>query len=148
VKERFYLDLYTAAPDEDRASFARLAVRAYPTDERGLRFLTTECTEIDAFEREVAALKGELDRLLAEAREALQALQAPEIAAEPRSAAEMWQALERCATFEEMRERFNAMDMDRRQDVANYVFTQLNIFKDAASRFSQHYIEDQVLLAE
>jgi hypothetical protein len=54
--------------------------------------------------------------------------------------------LEECSSFEEMREYFNGLSLNKRQEVADFVLTQLNIFKGAASIFSQHYNEVECLL--
>ena len=62
------------------------------------------------------------------------------------SSEEIWQALEECSSIEEMRVRFNELSLRRRQEVADYVLTELNIFKGAASIFSQHYNEQEYQL--
>ena len=62
------------------------------------------------------------------------------------SAEDIWQALEECSSLEEMRELFNGLSLSKRQEVADFVLTQLNIFKGAASTFSQHYNEAEFLL--
>ena len=59
---------------------------------------------------------------------------------------EIWQALEECSSIEEMRELFNGLSIGKRQEVGDFVLTQLNIFKGAASIFSQHYNEIEYLL--
>jgi len=49
-------------------------------------------------------------------------------------------------SIEEMRGIFNALGSEKRQEVADFVLTQLNIFKGTASTFSQHYNEQECLL--
>jgi len=128
----------------------RLVVRAYPSDSRGYVSLTPDCETMEGFEKAVGNLKKSMDSILESAKTAFQRYQA-EIKGETavtdfHNSEEIWQALEECSSIEEMRVRFNALSLRKRQEVADFVLTQLNIFKGAASIFSQHYNEQDYQL--
>ena len=144
------LDLVQKEEGEAAPLRVRLAVRAFPSDAEGFVSLTPECDTIEGFERAVAGLKKSMDRILEGARETFQQYQdsakGEKAVTDFHSAEEIWQVLEECASIEEMREFFNALTLRKRQEVADFVLTQLNIFKGAASTFSQHYNEGEYLL--
>ncbi len=102
------------------------------------------------FECAVVEFRKTIDNLLERARETYRQYQVQvkgeEAIAEPQSAEEIWQNLEECSSIEDMRELFNTLALHKRQEVADFVLTQLNIFKGAASIFSQHYNEEEYLL--
>ncbi|NIR18003.1 MAG: hypothetical protein GWN86_30520 [Desulfobacterales bacterium] len=128
----------------------RLAIRAYPSDARGLVSLTPECDTIEGFEQAVTELKRSMDIIVDSARDTFQEygaqVRGEEEITDFHSAEEIWQSLEACASIEEMREVFNTLGLRKRQEVADFILTQLNIFKGAASTFSQHYNEEEYLL--
>ena len=148
--EILHLDLVQQKEGESVPPLMRLVVRAYPSDEKGFVSLTPECNTIEGLEQAVAELKKRMDSTLERARETFQQYQVQ--AKEERAVSdfhspeEIWQALEECSSIEEMRELFNGLSLRKRQEVADFVLTQLNIFKGAASMFSQHYNEVDYLL--
>ena len=131
TREVLFLDLIETEGGEGAPPRMRLVVRAYPSDEKGYASLTPECNTMEGFEQAVAELKKRMDSVLERARETFQKYQA--------------QAKGEKAV-EEMRELFNGLSVSKRQEVADFVLTQLNIFKGAASTFSQHYNEGEYLL--
>lgn len=151
AEEKLLLDLIQSDDEENAFPVGvRLVIRAYPSDGMGFISLTPECESFDEFEWAVEGLRTSLDTHLEKAREAFRShqdetasgltplgFQTPE---------EIWQALEESGTIEDMREIYNALSLKMRQEVADFVLTQLNIFKGAASVFSQHYNEAQYLL--
>ena len=148
TREVLFLDLLETEEGEGAPPRMRLVVRAYPSDEKGYTSLTPECDTMEGFEQAMAGLKQRMDSALERAREAFQQYQAKgeEAVSDFHSAEEVWQALEECSSLEEMRELFNGLSVSKRQEVADFVLTQLNIFKGAASTFSQHYNEGEYLL--
>lgn len=144
--EMLYLDLTRAK--EEAGARARLATRGCTSDRRGLVFLTPECNSAEEFEQAVEKIKEGMDALVQQAREAFEQQQpneeVPELAAA--SVEEIWQVLEGCTAVEEMQRIFNTLDRQKRQEVADFVLTRLNIFKGAASTFSQHYNEEKFIL--
>ncbi len=150
TEEVLFLDMIGTGEGETKAPRMRLAVRAYPSDEKGFISLTSDCENLEEFEQAVRKLKESMDALMQRARETFQQYQTAEgegaRAMGSQSANEIWQFLEECDSIEEMREIFNGLGLQKRQEVADFVLTQLNIFKGAASIFSQHYNEGECLL--
>jgi hypothetical protein len=105
---------------------------------------------MEGFEKALAYLKKSMDSILESAKTTFQQHQAKvkdqAAVTDFHSSEEIWQALEECSSIEEMRVRFNELSLRKRQEVADFVLTQLNIFKGAASIFSQHYNEVEYLL--
>ena len=150
TEEVLFLDLIETEKGEGAPPRMRLVVRAYPSDEKGYASLTPECDTMEGFEQAVDELKKRMNSALERARETFQQYQAQakseKAVSDFHNAKETWQALEECPSLEEMRELFNGLSLSKRQEVADFVLTQLNIFKGAASTFSQHYNEMEYLL--
>ena len=150
TREVLFLDLLETEEKEGAPPRMRLVVRAYPSDEKGYTSLTPECDTMEGFEQAVAELKQRMNSALERARDTFQQYQAQvkgeKAVSDFHSAEEVWHALEECSSLEEMREFFNGLSVSKRQEVADFVLTQLNIFKGAASTFSQHYNEAEFLL--
>jgi hypothetical protein len=148
--EILHLDLIQKDEGELTPVRLRLVVRGYPSDSRGYVSLTPDCETIEGFEKAVGNLKKSMDSILERAKTTFQQYQTQVEGktgvADSYSSAEIWQTLEECSSFEEMREYFNGLSLNKRQEVADFVLTQLNIFKGAASIFSQHYNEVECLL--
>jgi len=150
TEEALFLDMSGTGEGETTAPRMRLAVRAYPSDEKGFISLTSDCETVEEFEQAVRELKEGMDTLMQRARETFQQYQNEEgegaRAMGFQSAMEIWQFLDECDSVEEMREIFNGLGLQKRQEVADFVLTQLNIFKGAASIFSQNFNEGECLL--
>ena len=150
TEEVIFLDKIETREGETVPPRVRLAVRAYPSDEKGMISLTSDCETLEGFEQAVRELKESMDTLAQRARDIFQQYQIVEEegarAIGSQSAREIWQLLEQRDSIEEMREIFNGLGLEKRQEVADFVLTQLNIFKGAASTFSQYYNEQEFLL--
>jgi hypothetical protein len=151
AEQKLLLDLIQTEEEERTSPVrVRLVIKAYPSDGQGFISLTPECESLDEFEGAVEELRRLLDMHMEEAREAFLSTQDETISGVKavgfQSPEEIWQALEERGTIEDMRELYNALSLNRRQEVADFVLTQLNIFKGAASVFSQHYNEAEYLL--
>ena len=150
AEEVLLLDMIDKGEGEAAPPRMRLAVRAYPSDANGLVALTPECNTMEGFEQAVAELKNSMESMLQIARESFQQYQTQargeRSATDFHSAEEIWQVIEECDSIEEMRGIFNTLGAEKRREVADFVLTQLNIFKGAASIFSQHYDEQECLL--
>jgi hypothetical protein len=146
--EVLHLDVVEKEEEESGAISARLVVRAYPSDSRGYVSLTPDCETMEEFEKALAHLKRNMESILDSAKTAFNKYQAKDETGvtDFHSTAEIWQVLEKCTSIEEMRVRFNELSLRKRQEVADFILTQLNIFKGAASIFSQHYNEQEYLL--
>jgi hypothetical protein len=150
MEEVLQLDLVPQEEGELTPVRVRVVVRGYPSDSRGYVSLTPDCETIEGFEKAVGNLKKSMDSILERAIKTLQQHHAQVKGAtaltDSHSSEEIWQVLAECSSIEEMRDLFNGLSLRKRQDVADYVLTQLNIFKGAASIFSQHYNEGEYLL--
>jgi hypothetical protein len=146
--EVLHLDVVEEEEGESGAVRARLVVRADPSDSRGYVSLTPDCETMEEFEKALAHLKRNMESILESAKTTFQQYQAKDETGVTglQTSAEIWQTLEKCTSIEEMRVRFNELSLRKRQEVADFVLTQLNIFKGAASIFSQHYNEQEYLL--
>ncbi len=146
--EALHLDVVEKKKGESEAVRARLVVRAYPSDSRGYVSLTPDCETMEEFEKALDRLKRNMESILDSAKTTFKQYQAKDEigVTDFHTSAEIWQVLEECTSIEEMRVRFNELSLRKRQEVADYVLTQLNIFKGAASMFSQHYNEHEYLL--
>ena len=119
------------------------------TDDEGSAIpLTPECSTVEEFEQAVQALKFELENRIEEARTTFRHSPVSKEAQvmEPQSTEEIWQAMERSGSIHRMKEIFNGLALERRKEVANFIFTRMNIFKGAALAFSQGYNEEQGIL--
>ena len=150
TEEILFLDTIGTGEGETAVPRMRLAVRAYPSDEKGFISLTSDCETLEGFEQAVRELKKSMDTLMQRAREIFQQYETSggegARAMGSQSAKEIWQLLEERDSIEGMREIFNGLGLQKRQEVADFVLTQVNIFKGAASTFSQHYNERECLL--
>jgi hypothetical protein len=152
MAELWQLDLSEVEKEEAGPPCLRLGVRADPSDDSQLVYLTPECSNIEQLERAVEELKVHMDRLVEEAREAFTIAETQrEISKEEEegqleTAEEIWQALGKCNRLEEMQVIFNSLELSKRQEVADYILTQVNIFKGAGATFAQHYNRDACLL--
>jgi hypothetical protein len=148
--EELHIDVVEKKQGDSGEVSVRLVVRSYPSDSRGHVSLTPACETMEEFEKAVAHLKDSMDSILESAKTTFKRYRAKveseKAATDFQTCEEIWQALEACSSIEEMRVRFNELSLRKRQEVADFVLTQLNIFKGAASSFSQHYNEQEYLL--
>ena len=146
--EVLHLDVVEKEEGESGTIRARLVVRAYPSDSRGHVSLTPDCATMEEFEKALAHLMRNMENILVSAKTEFMKYQAKDETGvtDFQTSEEIWQVLEKCTSIEEMRVRFNELSLRKRQEVADFVLTQLNIFKGAASIFSQHYNEQEHLL--
>jgi hypothetical protein len=148
--EELHIDLVEKKQGALGEVSVRLVVRSYPSDSRGYVSLTPDCETMEEFEKALAHFKKSMDSILESAKTTFQRHQAKvkdqKAATDFHTSEEIWQALEECSSIEEMRVRFNELSLKKRQEVADFVLTQLNIFQGAASIFSQHYNEQEYLL--
>jgi len=148
--EELHIDLDEKNQGDSGEVSVRLVVRSYPSDSKGYVSLTPDCETMEEFEKALAHLRKSMDSILESAKTTFQRHKArvkgEKAATDFHTPEEIWQALEACSSIEEMRVRFNELSLRKRQEVADFVLTQLNIFKGTASIFSQHYNEVECLL--
>jgi hypothetical protein len=147
--ELLILDVIQEAKGGGGAPRVRLVIRSYPSDARGFVLLAPECEGIEQLERAIGQLKGKLDVVLEEGRTLFRKHQAEREASlqpAPETPQEIWKAMERVGSLDGMGEQFNRLPLEKRQEVADFIFTNVNIFKGAGSLFSQHFNEEACLV--
>ena len=111
-------------------------------------FLIQKCDSYETLEGEISRLKGELDGLLEEAKEQFGPGPGQEHVElnEELGAAELWKNLSAVADTEVLVRQFNGLSREKRQEIADYVFSQCNVFTGIASVFSQRYDNEEAKL--
>jgi hypothetical protein len=106
-------------------------------------YLTSACSSLEHFEKEIQRLQKELEDVLSEVRAQWDQLtrhppQADHTqpTADPES---IWENMKTCDSDEAMFSYFNGFDEDVRQQVADYILTQVNMFQGKAPVFASHY---------
>lgn len=96
------------------------------------------CRSVAEFTAAIQQLKADLDQFVEEARAKWEPMQGQGI--EQRvPPAEAWQKMEASVSEEQMFEYFNSLVDADRQEIAAYVFSQVNMFKGRGPVFSEHY---------
>ena len=115
---------------------------------QGSVFLIQGCDSYETLEGEVSRLKGELDGLLMEAKGRFGPGPGQEHLEldEELDAAELWDNLSAVTDNELLVRQFNSLSREKRQEIADYVFTQCNVFTGVASVFSQRYNNEEAKL--
>jgi hypothetical protein len=147
--EPIILDVIQEGKGGQGAPCVRLVTRSYPSDARGFVLLARECEGVEQLESAISGLKGRLDQLLEQGRALFRKRQAEREATlkpAPSTPQEIWKAMEGSGNLDGMREHFNPLPFEKRKEVADFIFTNVNIFKGAASLFSQHFNEEACLL--
>jgi hypothetical protein len=115
---------------------------------QGSVFLIQGCDSYETLEGEISRLKGELDSLLEEAKGQFGPGPGQEHVElnEELGAAELWEILSAVTDTEVLVRQFNSLSREKRQEIADYVFTQCNVFTGVASVFSQRYNNEEAKL--
>ena len=110
--------------------------------------LIPKCGSYETLEREMSRLKGELDDLLQEAKEQLGPGPGQEHVDldEELGAAELWEILSAVHDTDLLVRQFNNLRREKRQEIADYVFTRCNVFAGVASVFSLRYNSEEAKL--
>lgn len=101
-----------------------------------------------AFSAQVSELKGELDRLMDKARKEIQAIEIRTGKRQAFDSGSAWKALEALPTDQAMVESFNGLPETERRQVAEYVFSQVSMFKGRGPVFSELYDSGTHLLEQ
>ncbi len=137
------------------SSYLRLEVREAP-ESRGTSPLTfailwggahasghvlLQCGSMEELERAVLALKGDLDEVLAQAKEALEKrrTRSDQDKEKTMSPSDIWRQMEQAPTEEAMFACFNALSEPKRLEVAEWVLTHVSMFKGRGPVFAEHY---------
>jgi hypothetical protein len=110
--------------------------------------LIPKCSSYETLEREISRLKGELDGLLQEAKEQLGPGPGQEHVDldEELDAPELWEIISAVNDTDLLVRQFNSLSRGKREEIADHVFTQCNVFTGVASVFSQRYNNEEAKL--
>lgn len=99
------------------------------------------CGSMEELERAVQALKGDLDAVLAQAKEALakRLARSEQDKEKNMSPSDIWRQMEQAPTEEAMFACFNALSESKRLEVAEWVLTHVSMFKGRGPVFAEHY---------
>jgi len=147
------LTLETEEAAQDRGAKVGVSVTFEIAGQQGSKvqgsvFLIQGCDSYETLEGEVSRLKGELDGLLKEAKGQFGPGSGQEHLEldEELDAAELWDNLSAVTDTELLVRQFNSLSREKRQEIADYVFTQCNVFTGVASVFSQRYNNEEAKL--
>jgi hypothetical protein len=111
--------------------------------------LVPGCDSYQILEKEVAAIKEELDTLLEESKSIFGGqgkIQETQDVDESKTAQEIWDLLSAINAPEVLSASFNGMSYEKRIEVADYVLSHCNVFSGPASVFSMRYNSEEGLL--
>ena len=114
----------------------------------GSVLLIPKCSSYKILQEEVSRIKEELDNLLDRSKGLFEGEAEKEglDVNEDKSAKEIWDILSTIKDPEILLVKFNSLSHQRRLDVADYVFTNCNIFSGVASVFSARYNSEEGIL--
>lgn len=129
-------------------SFAFEVAGQQGSDIKGSVFLIPKCNSYETLEGEISLLKEELDGLLKEAEGQFGPGPGQEHVAlnEELGGAELWEILSAVHDTDLLVRQFNNLSRGKRQEIADYVFTQCNVFTGVASVFSVRYNTEEAKL--
>lgn len=114
----------------------------------GPGLLVPKCSSYEMLEREVAHVKEELDALLKKSQQLFESERKAESLEldENLGAKEIWDILSTIEDPESLIKEFNGLSHEKRLEVADYVFTNCNVFSGVASVFSMRYNNEEARL--
>lgn len=132
MSSEFFVNLQEAK-DEARV---RLGVR----QEGNTCFITPLCSTEEELAAAVHKLQAELGRLLDEGQEELRARQKIQADADSsRDPASIWSTMKSMEGREDMFYYFNSLEEPVRREAAEYILTQVSMFKGLGPVFASHY---------
>ena len=90
-------------------------------------------------QKEISTMKAELDGLLEEASRKIDGQAKGSAGALKVAPEKIWKQMESLGTDDEMVDYFNALDESERERIAEYIFSNVNMFKGRGPVFSQRY---------
>jgi hypothetical protein len=104
-------------------------------------YLTRACGRRETLRQSVATLTAEIEEMLRRGEETLEARSEPDGDTQPEPE-EVWQYMEALPTEEEMFRYFNSLQEETRRVAAEYILTQVSMFKGRGASFALHYDAD------
>jgi hypothetical protein len=115
----------------------RLKVRGQQDGEGSA--VVVSCRSIDDFRQEIGRMKAELDDVLASAEQKLEAVRKDSGGSTAGDPAQIWKDMESMGSDTEMFTYFNGFSASDREIIAEYILTNVNMFKGRGPVFSEHY---------
>lgn len=152
MKKKLKLEIEKAV--DEKSSRVGISKEITIADGRGSNLngsisLVPGCDSYEMLEKEIASIKGELDRLLEESKGIFGGqgkIQETFTIDESKSPQEIWDFLSTIAATEVFSATFNGMSYEKRIEVADYVLSHCNVFSGPASVFSMKYNSEEGLL--
>jgi hypothetical protein len=130
----------------DAAAMCTVRVMVKGALEGGAVEVIPPCRSVDELKAEIVRMKGELDGLLERAQQKMRAIQSGNLSIGPTDPVLAWKKMDSLATEQEMFDYFNSLEAEDRERVADYVLTQVSMFKGRGPVFSEHYESSRHLL--
>ncbi len=97
------------------------------------------CGSVEELKAGIARMKGELDELFEVARRKMRAIESGGLEPASVDPAQAWKTMESLAANQDMFNYFNSLSTEDRERIADYVLTQVSMFKGRGPVFSEHY---------
>lgn len=107
------------------------------------RIVCVDGVSLSDLEQEIASLENRLAEIREQARQAWRDLPQEKVSVPEDEAVEdpaaIWEKLKACSSQAELQEMFNALPDARRQEVAGFVLSSVNMFAGPGAFFAQNY---------
>lgn len=94
---------------------------------------------LDDFRQEIGRMKTELDEILVSAQNKIEGLQKEGGASKAGEPAKIWKEMESMGSEGDMFAHFNGFSASDRKIIAEYILTNVSMFKGRGPVFSEHY---------
>jgi hypothetical protein len=103
--------------------------------------VVTSCATLEIFDKEILALKAQMDQLAKEARQKVAEFEKKTLrSAEPELTSEaIWKEMQASETEQDMYSYFNSLGAGKRLEVAEYILTHASMFSGWGPVFAEHY---------
>jgi len=110
--------------------------------------VVASCPNLERFDKEILALKAQMDQLVNEARQKVAEFEKRTLrSAEPEVTSEaIWKKMQASESEQDMCSYFNSLGDGKRLEVAEYILTHASMFKGWGPVFAEHYnMESHIL---
>ena len=103
--------------------------------------VVASCPNLERFDKEILALKAQMDQLANEARQKVAEFEKRTLRnAEPELTSEaIWKKMQASESEQDMYSYFNSLGDGKRLEVAEYILTHASMFKGWGPVFAEHY---------
>jgi hypothetical protein len=134
--------------EEGKKTEVRLGIRVKLSSFETTCFVTQPCQSYRALESEVQGIRQNIEDVLKEARHVFEgSLRKDKLGLRPdMKAGEIWSILSMILDEGDFIHAFNALEEEKRKEVAEHVLTHCNVFSGKAAVFSSRYDEKSALM--